>query len=160
MRSCFVIPIVVLLLVSCQAKQPSGQPHDVGSKGKKSSMELGSFSVSIAVKDLATSRAFYENLGFEVWGGDASQNWLILRNGSTTIGLFQGMFESNLMTFNPGWSSEAENLEEFTDIRVIQRHLKDKGVVLLTEVDETTTGPASLMLTDPDGNVILLDQHR
>lgn len=123
-------------------------------------MELGAFSVSLAVKDLGASKAFYEQLGFATMGGDAEQGWLILKNGDHIIGLFQGMFESNLLTFNPGWNQDAGELEAFTDIRDIQRELKSKGVALISEADENTTGPASLMLTDPDGNQILIDQHR
>lgn len=122
-------------------------------------MKLGTFSISLAVKDIATSRAFYEKLGFEQVGGDPAQNWLILRNGETTIGLFQGMFERNMLTFNPGWTSQAEALEEFDDVRVIQRGLKASGLSLTSEADEMTTGPASLTLIDPDGNPILIDQH-
>lgn len=122
-------------------------------------MQLGAFSVSLAVKDLATSRAFYERLGFTQFAGDASQNWLILRNGDHVIGLFQGMFDKNILTFNPGWDQRAQPLASFTDVRELQRHLKVNGVALLTEADESSTGPASVMLTDPDGNVILLDQH-
>lgn len=122
-------------------------------------MQLGNFSVSLAVKDIAASRAFYETLGFAVLGGNQEQHWLILRNGSTVIGLFQGMFERNLLTFNPGWDGNANTLPEFTDIRDLQRTLKAHGVALLSEADETTSGPASLMLEDPDGNRILLDQH-
>lgn len=122
-------------------------------------MDLGTFSVSLAVNDLAASRAFYEKLGFEEKGGNAAQNWLILRNGTTTIGLFQGMFEENIMTFNPGWNSDAKKLEKFTDVRELQRRLKAAGLELTSEADESTTGPASLTLADPDGNVILLDQH-
>jgi len=122
-------------------------------------MDLGTFSVSLAVNDLAASRAFYEKLGFEEKGGNAAQNWLILRNGTTTIGLFQGMFEQNIMTFNPGWNSDAKKLEKFTDVRELQRRLKAAGLELTSEADESTTGPASLTLADPDGNVILLDQH-
>jgi len=122
-------------------------------------MDLGNFSVSLTVKNLGASKAFYEKLGFQVIGGEASQNWLILRNGETTIGLFQGMFEKNLMTFNPGWSKDAERLEEFTDVREIQRRLKEQGVELTSEADETTKGPASLIVDDPDGNPILIDQH-
>jgi catechol 2,3-dioxygenase-like lactoylglutathione lyase family enzyme len=122
-------------------------------------MELGTFSVSLAVADLAASRAFYEKLGFEAIGGDAEQNWLILRNGGATIGLFQGMFENNIMTFNPGWGSDGEPLESFTDVREIQRRLKEQGIELVAEADESSTGPASLMVVDPDGNTILLDQH-
>lgn len=122
-------------------------------------MQLGNFSVSLAVKDIAVSRAFYEGLGFTVWGGDQQNNWLILKNGSTIIGLFQGMFERNILTFNPGWDSDAEQLPEFTDVRDLQRKLKAQGVQLLSEADETTSGPASFMMEDPDGNQILVDQH-
>lgn len=122
-------------------------------------MNLGTFSVSLAVKDIAASRAFYEKLGFEVIMGEESQNWLILRNGETTIGLFQGMFERNMLTFNPGWTGRAEAVEEFADVREIQQRLKAEGLALASAADEATTGPASLMLTDPDGNPILLDQH-
>lgn len=122
-------------------------------------MQLGAFSVSLSVADLAVSRAFYEKLGFEQAGGDPEQNWLILRNGTTTIGLFQGMFEGNLLTFNPGWSPLAEPLDDFEDVRSIQKQLKAEGLALLSEAEEAGSGPASLMLSDPDGNVILLDQH-
>lgn len=122
-------------------------------------MQLGNFSVSLAVKDIAASRAFYEKLGFTVWGGDQAQRWLILKNGSTVIGLFQGMFERNLLTFNPGWDSDAQQLPGFTDARDLQRQLKAQGIQLTTEADETTSGPASFMLEDPDGNQILIDQH-
>lgn len=122
-------------------------------------MQLGNFSVSLAVKDITVSRAFYEKLGFTVWGGDQARNWLILKNGATVIGLFQGMFEGNLLTFNPGWDSSANTLPEFADIRELQRALKGQGLTLLSEADESTTGPASFMLADPDGNQILVDQH-
>jgi predicted enzyme related to lactoylglutathione lyase len=111
------------------------------------------------VKDIEASRAFYEKFGFEVFGGDASQNWLILKNGDHVIGLFQGMFEKNTLTFNPGWDSNASRLDTFTDIRELQRRLKAQGVQLIAEADETTTGPASFMAVDPDGNPILVDQH-
>ncbi len=122
-------------------------------------MDLGAFSVSLAVTDLATSATFYAKLGFTQVGGDADQNWLILRNGSTTIGLFQGMFEGNLLTFNPGWDAEAQPVADFTDIRDLQRELRAAGVEFVAEADEESTGPASLIVTDPDGNTILLDQH-
>jgi len=122
-------------------------------------MELGAFSVSLAVEDLEASRAFYGKLGFREIGGDASQNWLILQNESGTIGLFQGMFEKNILTFNPGWNREGEPLGEFQDVREIQRRLKERGLELSTEADDSTNGPASLMLEDPDGNPILIDQH-
>ena len=122
-------------------------------------MQLGAFSISLAVKNIEASKAFYEKFGFEVVGGDQSQNWLILRNSGHTIGLFQGMFESNILTFNPGWDAEAQPLDFFTDIRELQRQLKEKGVQLVSEADEETTGPASLVVVDPDGNTILVDQH-
>lgn len=123
-------------------------------------MNLGSFSVSLAVKDLATSKSFYEKLGFEPIGGDPQQNWLILRNGDTVLGLFQGMFEGNILTFNPGWDQGGKELESFTDVRELQRQLKQLGIPLGTEADESTSGPASFTLSDPDGNHILVDQHR
>ena len=123
-------------------------------------MDLGSFSVSLAVKDLAISRDFYEKLGFESVGGDPQQNWLILRNGDHVIGLFQGMFEENILTFNPGWGQGGNDLDSFTDVRAIQRELKNSGISLNSEADDSTSGPASLMLSDPDGNQILIDQHR
>lgn len=122
-------------------------------------LDLGAFSVSLAVKDLAASRSFYEKLGFSQVGGEPSQNWIILRNGETTVGLFQDMLPSNVLTFNPGWNSQAEPVDDFTDVRELQKQLKDAGLSLMTEADETTSGPASLMLADPDGNVIMLDQH-
>ena len=122
-------------------------------------MELGAFSISLAVKDIEASRAFYEKFGFKVFAGDASQNWLILKNGDHAIGLFQGMFEKNTLTFNPGWDSNASNLDTFTDVRDLQRQLKAQGVALMTEADESTTGPASFVAVDPDGNPILVDQH-
>jgi lactoylglutathione lyase len=122
-------------------------------------MNLGAFSISLAVKDIAASRAFYEKLGFKQVLGDQTQNWLILRNGETTVGLFQGMFERNMLTFNPGWNSQAEPLKKFEDVREIQRKLKASGLALSSEADESTTGPASLTLIDPDGNPILIDQH-
>lgn len=121
--------------------------------------ELGAFSISLAVKDLAASRAFYEKLGFRAFAGESAQGWLILRQGATVIGLFQGMFERNLLTFNPGWDQSAQALDTFTDIRVLQRRLRESGVALLTEADETGSGPASFMVADPDGNPILFDQH-
>ncbi len=120
---------------------------------------LGAFSVSLAVKDLQASRAFYEKLDFAVVGGDPAQHWLILRNGTATIGLFQGMFERNILTFNPGWDAHAQAVETFTDVREHQRQLKSKGMQLTSEADEAGTGPASLILVDPDGNPVFIDQH-
>ena len=122
-------------------------------------MNLGAFSISLAVKDLEASRAFYEKFGFKVFGGDASQRWLILKNGDHLIGLFQGMFERNMLTFNPGWDSNANRVDGFTDVRELQRRLKEQGVQLAVEADETTSGPAHFMAIDPDGNPILVDQH-
>ncbi|NRG43208.1 VOC family protein [Bacillus sp. CRN 9] len=123
-------------------------------------MKLGAFSVSLSVKDINISKSFYENLGFQVLGGDITQNWLIMKNESCVIGLFQGMFDKNILTFNPGWNQNAENLDSFTDIRVIQQQLKAKGIKILSEADETSEGPASFTIEDPDGNPILFDQHR
>lgn len=122
-------------------------------------MELGSFSVSLAVKDIKASKAFYEKLGFKEFHGDITQNWLILKNGDHVIGLFQGMFDRNTLTFNPGWDQNAQPLDSFTDVRELQKKLKEQGVELVSEADENTTGPASFMLFDPDGNPILIDQH-
>ncbi len=125
----------------------------------KTPMKLGAFSVSLTVKDIKVSQAFYEKLGFRSVMGEATQNWLIMRNGETVIGLFQGMFDANGLTFNPGWDQQAQPLKEFEDVREIQKKLKASGLELTSEADESTTGPASLALTDPDGNVILIDQH-
>ena len=122
-------------------------------------MQLGAFSISLSVKDIAASRAFYEKFGFEVLGGNQDENWLILKNGEAVIGLFQGMFEGNLLTFNPGWDQSANPVEQFTDVRELQRRLKAQGVALSPEADETTTGPGYFSAVDPDGNVILVDQH-
>ncbi len=122
-------------------------------------MELGAFSISLTVKDLEISRKFYEKFGFQVFGGDASQNWLIMKNGGTAIGLFQGMFERNMLTFNPGWDSNASALNGYTDVRELQRRLKEQGVELISEADESTVGPASFIAVDHDGNPILVDQH-
>ena len=123
-------------------------------------MDLGAFSVSLAVKDLTASKDFYEKLGFESGGGDPTQNWVILRNGNHVLGLFQDMFKENILTFNPGWGQTGNELESFTDVRDIQRELKKLGIMLSSEADESSSGPASIMLSDPDGNQILIDQHR
>lgn len=123
-------------------------------------MKLGAFSISLAVKDIHTSIAFYEKLGFEYKGGNIDQNWIVLKNENAVIGLFQGMFEDNIITFNPGWDGNAQNIEEFEDVRIIQNHLKTLGITLTKEANETTTGPEYITLTDPDGNNILIDQHR
>jgi lactoylglutathione lyase len=123
-------------------------------------MTLGAFSLSLSVKDLDVSRKFYETLGFIAFGGHPGAKYLIMKNGSTIIGLFQGMFEGNMLTFNPGWDENAQNLETFDDVRAIQQHLKSNGIELSTEVDETSSGPGSFVTRDPDGNIILFDQHR
>jgi len=122
-------------------------------------MELGAFSVSLAVKDIAASKLFYEKLGFTVFGGNQQHNWLIMKQGAHIIGLFQGMFEKNILTFNPGWNQDAQPLASFTDVRELQRRLKADGITMTTEADENTTGPASFIVVDPDGNPILVDQH-
>jgi lactoylglutathione lyase len=132
---------------------------DTSTHNKEKIMELGAFSISLAVKNIEATRIFYEKLGFKVFGGDASQNWLILKNRDHVIGLFQGMFEKNILTFNPGWDQDAQELDNFTDVQELQRQLKAQGVEFVSEVDESTTGPASFLVVDPDGNPILVDQH-
>jgi predicted lactoylglutathione lyase len=129
-------------------------------KQKEESLKLGAFSMSLNVKDIKVSKQFYENLGFSVFGGALQKNYLIMKNGNSLIGLFQGMFQGNILTFNPGWDENAKNIEKFDDVREIQRQLKNKGVKIVNEADEKTSGPASIMITDPDGNVVLIDQHR
>ncbi len=122
-------------------------------------MQLGNFSISLAVKDIEASKLFYEKLGFTVVGGNQSQNWLVMKNGDQKIGLFQSMFEKNILTFNPGWNSDAQKLETFTDVRELQHQLKNRGVELISEANESSTGPAHFTVADPDGNQILVDQH-
>ncbi len=122
-------------------------------------MELGTFSISLAVKDIEASKLFYEKLGFKIFGGDQSQNWLIMKNGDCVVGLFQGMFEKNILTFNPGWDSNAQQLPDFTDVRDLKSQLKNQGITILSEAEEHATGPASFVIHDPDGNPILLDQY-
>ena len=122
-------------------------------------MKLGAFSISLAVKDLKASKQFYENLGFTVFAGELERNYLIMKNGNALVGLFQGMFENNILTFNPGWDENAKQQDDFDDVREIQKHLKQKGISPLSEIDENGSGPASFMVTDPDGNVVLIDQH-
>lgn len=123
-------------------------------------MKVGAFSISLSVKNITISRDFYEKMGFSVFAGSIDKGYLIMKNGNALIGLFQGMFEGNILTFNPGWDENAHNLESFDDVRVIQKHLKANNLELMNETDESTSGPGSFMLTDPDGNVILFDQHR
>lgn len=153
--SCFLLLILGLTVWITTASAAANESNQT----RESTMQLGNFSVSLAVKDIAVSRAFYEKLGFAIVGGDQEQNWLVMKNGDTKIGLFQEMFEGNILTFNPGWDSNAKVLPNFTDIRELQRKLKSAEIPLLNEADETTSGPASFMLKDPDGNQILVDQH-
>ena len=127
---------------------------------KNENMKLGAFSISLSVKDIKTSKQFYEHLGFTVLGGDISKRYLIMKNENSLIGLFQGMFKSNILTFNPGWDETGKNTAQFDDVREIQKQLKTKGVKMDSEADENSSGPANFMITDPDGNVILIDQHR
>ena len=123
-------------------------------------MKLGAFSISLNVKDIHKSKEFYENLGFKILGGDISKNYLVMKNENAIIGLFQGMFDKNILTFNPGWDENAENLESFTDVRELQKLLKENGMNLQAEADESSEGPAFITIEDPDGNPILIDQHR
>ncbi len=138
--------------------EPTGDTTSIKPTQKDSSMQLGNFCVCLAIKDIAASRAFYEKLGFTVVHGDQAQNWLVMKNDDVKIGLFQGMFDKNIMSFNPGWDSNGQTLPSYTDVREIQRQLKSKGVTMTLEADENTSGPASFMIQDPDGNPILFDQ--
>lgn len=155
LRKYRLILICALLLFSLQ-----NYAQDSTNNNNQKTMDLGAFSMSLSVKDLDVSKTFYETLGFSVFGGSMESNYLIMKNGNAIIGLFQGMFEGNIITFNPGWDENAQNKESFMDVRLIQEHLKSNGIKLSSEADTSTTGPASLMVTDPDGNLILLDQHR
>jgi lactoylglutathione lyase len=150
---------LILILGACKATQiaETPPPH---APARSSSMDLGNFCISLTVKDIAASRAFYEKLGFRQVAGEQAQNWLVLQSGTTKVGLFHGMFDKNMLTFNPGWDHNGKNLDSFTDIRALQKELKAKGMTFTMEADENTTGPASFMLVDPDGNPILFDQHR
>ena len=139
-------------------EKPAVKIHNKTEKEKN--MKLGAFSISLSVKDLTISKEFYEKLGFKVFAGGMEQKYLIMKNGNALVGLFQGMFQGNILTFNPGWDENAQNLEQFDDVREIQRRLKSEGIAINPEVDEKTSGPAGFMITDPDGNVVLIDQHR
>lgn len=160
----FVLAFGLGYLVNQQsnAQNPfnSDVPKVAKSNVKQHALKLGAFSISLNVKDLQKARAFYEALGFSAFGGSEKDNYLILKNGNALIGLFQGMFEGNMLTFNPGWDENAQNVSPFDDVRDIQKHLKSNAIPLISEVDSTTKGPGSIVLTDPDGNVILIDQHR
>jgi len=154
--------ITTASLLTCLAVATTANLQDTpeaAAPEKASNMELGNFSISLAVKDLKISRAFYEKLGFEKTHGDEKMNYLIMQNSTATVGLFQGMFEDNIMTFNPGWTREAKAMKEFTDVRDLQKNLKDAGIELVKEVGDSASGPASFVLMDPDGNTILVDQH-
>ena len=154
------ICVLLLGLAACAAPADEGRPHAAPQGGGgKEELELGNFSVSLAVADLARSRAFYEALGFRAVAGDAAQGWLVLQNGTATIGLFQGMFERNMLTFNPGWDRDQRTPAGFEDVRSLQRRLRERGIEIATPADESGTGPASFLLVDPDGNPILVDQH-
>lgn len=159
-----IFSILVLLtgfsLKSLLAQKDNPQQSLINKKQISKNMKLGAFSVSLSVKDLNVSKEFYEKLGFKVFAGGADKNYFIMKNENALIGLFQGMFEGNILTFNPGWNENAQNIETFDDVRIIQNNLKSKGIKLMTEADETTSGPTSIMTMDPDGNVILIDQHR
>jgi len=159
LKTSLIAGFILLSTLSIAAGYTSDSTPDKTTTEGSQSMHLGHFSISLAVKDLAASRDFYQKLGFEPIGGNAEQNWLILQNGDATIGLFQGMFEQNILTFNPGWDARSNRLENFKDVREVQKHLKEQGIALTTEADESTTGPASLTLMDPDGNPVLIDQH-
>lgn len=162
MKKAHTLPFLVgLTLLSIHAMAQKKPTAPKTSKPKmQSNVQLGAFSMSLNVKDLAVSKAFYEKLGFVAFGGAMEQHYLIMKNGNALIGLFQGMFEGNILTFNPGWNENAKPMEAYDDIRAIQTKLKSEGVPLISEADEKSKGPASLMLKDPDGNLILLDQHR
>ncbi len=151
--------LTIILLLCLLAGCASTQANSTTQVKEEPRMSLGNFSVSLTVKDIAASRAFYEKLGFKVVGGDQAQNWLVLQNDTAVIGLFQGMFDKNTLTFNPGWDRDRKTPANFKDVREIQKMLKERGLTLMVEADESTTGPAYLMLLDPDGNPILLDQH-
>src|SRR5436190_6641587 len=153
----FTVGVLVCFLCGWTANQAT-KPATTQATGD-AHMRLGNFSVSLAVKDIAASRAFYEKLGFKMVSGDQSKNWIVLKNEETKIGLFQGMFPRNMLTFNPGWDSDKNTLPDFEDVRDIQKTLKSRGLTPDPAADESTTGPAYLMLTDPDGNPILIDQH-
>lgn len=140
-------------------QSPDSAPEQIESAAHQAGLELGNFSVSLSVEDLKASIAFYEKLGFSQVGGVLKQNWIIMQNGTTTVGLFHGMFEGNIMTFNPGWDSDKNTLKDFQDVRVLQSELKERGIEFVSEADPASTGPASLILMDPDGNTIFIDQH-
>lgn len=168
MKNYFLLLLIgFIFLFGCTAKTSSDasskqvQTEKAGkSEANSDNLKLGAFSISLSVKDLKVSREFYENLGFHVKGGSMEQNYLVMKNGNSLIGLFQGMFEGNMLTFNPGWDESGEETNPFDDVRAIEKQLKEKNTKLMTETEAGSTGPAYIMFTDPDGNVILIDQHR
>ena len=153
MKALTLAVVLAVVAVAGPATAPSAETKD------KKAMELGNFSVSLTVKDIKASKAFYEKLDFKEVGGKLEENWIVLQNGNASIGLFQGMFDKNIMTFNPGWTKDKETLKDFQDVRELQRTLKARGLTMAPEADETTEGPAHFMVTDPDGNTLLFDQH-
>ena len=153
-----VLGVVIAFCLGTSFKWNGSTHHQ--NKTTMTQMKLGAFSMSLSVKDLQASKTFYEHLGFTVLGGSMEHRYLIMKNGNALIGLFQGMFQGNILTFNPGWNEQGKNVDPFNDVREIQKHLKGQGITLTSEADEKTTGPASITLTDPDGNAILIDQHR
>ncbi|MEZ6042972.1 MAG: VOC family protein [Planctomycetaceae bacterium] len=156
----FILPgLVTLFLATFVPQVPQSRSSDGQDSSKASHMQFGSFSVSLVVKDVNVSKAFYEKLGFKQSGGDVKRKYVVMQNATSTIGLYQGMFEKNMLTYNPGWDRDCKTLPEFMDVREIQQQLKNQGIELDVAADETTTGPAFLTITDPDGNPILIDQH-
>ena len=155
-----ILLTALVSFMSCTSNEKKEIEKQIINTEETDNMKLGAFSISLNVKDLKTSKQFYEKLGFTVLGGAMEQNYLIMKNENSLIGLFQGMLPSNVLTFNPGWDENGQNIESFDDVRKIQEHLKSEGIELDSEADVSTTGPASFMLTDPDGNVIYIDQHR
>lgn len=156
----FISSLILAFGIGYGFKNVSSKETKKTDEKSEKKLKLGAFSLSLNVKDLKVTKAFYENLGFVASGGDMEKNYLIMKNEHTIIGLFQGYFEGNMLTFNPGWDENAKNIKKFDDVREIQKHLKSKIVTLTNEADEKTTGPAFIMFKDPDGNVILMDQHR
>jgi catechol 2,3-dioxygenase-like lactoylglutathione lyase family enzyme len=159
-KNWIILAITATFFLGFSFKNFISNPTEIGQPQNDKKMKLGAFSISLSVKDLKNSKEFYENLGFAVFAGSMEQNYLIMKNENALVGLFQGMFEGNILTFNPGWDENAKNIEPFDDVRDIQKNLRSKGIKLTAEADENTKGPASIMTADPDGNVLLIDQHR
>lgn len=161
MKSALSITILLIASLFSTIKNSNDNKEEIITNNSiNRNMKLGAFSISLSVKDLKVSKKFYENLGFEPLAGSMEMNYFIMKNETSLVGIFQGMFEGNILTFNPGWDQSANNLDAFNDVREIQKHLKSSGIQLESEADETTSGPASFIVKDPDGNVIMIDQHR